>query len=375
MQFIRTAVLQFSIWLVASGVAVGVLVWRNHYGEHVETTVVDQKQMPNVDRVWYTATGAVIAASRSSQGLDFREVAGGRQTTPGRSTHKLLASTRRDAPYAVSPDGDGIAWANRTTVTVTWPGGDPPISRTVGRKTDITQLAWIDGSVILALHADGNLEALDATNLTARAVIDTELQHASFMTANGTFVAVASRNRDEFRMFDMRMLPQISVSNKQQFSDAFTCLTLSADGRTAACTKAGPVLDGNLITGIGTPTLIEFYDEQRLLVSSNTGMLLLGDPSGPMTVPNVPSAVRSIAVTEGKIAIGSATGVVLLTQRITPPISDAGWWLIWRWLGVTAIIGMFFVVRAVFRRADEARELEEEEEVVDEEHGSGLAPL
>ena len=361
----RTAVVQFSVWLLVTGSAVTFTVWRYHYGKRVETAVVLQKQIKNVERVWFAENGTLYAADRLGPGMEIREIPAGGPAAGSQQNGRVISTISGDGPYGIAPDGEAVVAAKGTSLSVTSLHGDPAIRHNSSRRSDIVHLAWIDGSVILALHGDGDLEALDASTLVPRADFDTGFKVANAMFASGTFVAVASSDRKQIRVLDMRMLPQISVSDRQELPNPFTCLAMSASARVALCTQAAPTLAGAPIPGVAKANRIEFYDDEHLLITSDTGTILFGDPDGPMPVADVPASVQSLAVADGKLAFASPVTVTLLTTRITPPISDAGWLIIWRWLGATAIIAMFFFVRAMFLRADRAHDYERDEQLAE----------
>lgn len=351
----RNAVLQFSCWVLATGLAVAFVVWRYHYGEHFETGIIGQKQLTGVDRVWFSRDGALFAAQRTPEGLTIAQFSPAPGETAGFHRGKSLVSRRRDAPYAISPDGDAIAWANRSAITILYLTGEQSFGRNTSATSDIRHLAWMDGSVIIAVHSEGRIEALDATSLRCRATLLTELEQPAAIAASGTFIALASRDRRRIRVLDIRMLPQISEVGSHDLQTSFTSFAVSREGQIAAGTDAGPVISALVNPGFDRNTAVEFYDESRVLVAGAGGMVLVGHESRPMRIPNIPPNVTSLALADNHLAVASDAGIALLTARISPPLSHAGWSIIWRWLAVTAIIGMLLVVRALFLRASHVR--------------------
>jgi hypothetical protein len=173
---------------------------------------------------------------------------------------------------------------------------------------------------------------------------------------NSTFVAVVADDRHAVRVFDTRMLPQIGLVETKEFPQRIAFLTLDPGGRIATLNSSGAMIAGEVLPETGKPTLLEFFEDHGILISNESGLLLLSNRFGLLQVPNVPPNIAAVAIGESKLAFASADSVVVLTHQITPPIDDAGLWILGRWLGVTVIVGLLCLVRAVFVRAEDLRE-------------------
>ena len=53
----------------------------------------------------------------------------------------------------------------------------------------------------------------------------------------------------------------------------FTSLAISSAGRIAAGTVSGPVFSGELVSGIGRSTAVEFYDDFRVLAATFNSLM------------------------------------------------------------------------------------------------------
>jgi hypothetical protein len=343
----KAALLQFSVWLAASGAIITFVVLRWHYGQQFETNILHHQALAAVDRLWFYGTDHVFAARRTPQGLTVTDIT----ATQGAAREPVLISRRSDTAYAVSPEGDTLVTATGRAVTLVPILGGQAIKGKSSLQSEIKRVAWIDGAVVLALHANGELEAINANNLQQRATIDSELMDPSALAANGTFVAVGSADRRTIRVFDTRMLPQISVVETEQINDPFVALNITAAGAVVRGDGKNELAGVAPIPGIGRIHLIDFLNGDGFLIADSTKLRFVSSRLGQFEVPNVPAGITALAANESQMAVASAAAVVLLHHRITPPVDNAGWSIVWRWFAATAMVGMFCFVRAVCLRA------------------------
>lgn len=333
---------------VSSGV-IGFVVWRWHYGHQFEANVVRHEAISGIDRLWFSGKDRVFAAKRTPSGLTVSQVAAPRGSSWAEQREPVLISHRGDAPYAVSPEGDSVVAAEGQLVTISSLFGEPPVQGKSSVSSEITHLAWIDGSVIIALHNDGMVEALDASTLETRATIDSKLDHPSALAANGTFAAIGSKDRRTIAEFDTRMLPQISLVDRQEVADPFAVLALTSSGEIIRSDGRGAVTGAGPLPSAGGAQLIDFFNGDALLVADSSKLRFVSSRLGSFDIPNVPAGITAIASSETRIAVASSAAVVLLQLRITPPIDEAGWSIVARWVAATAIVGIVCILRIYLR--------------------------
>jgi hypothetical protein len=95
--------------------------------------------------------------------------------------------------------------------------------------------------------------------------------------------------------------------------------------------------------------------DQAALIATPSGLVLRDYALGTFEVPNVGGPVTAVAATETRLAAATAGELVVVSHRLTTPIDIVGWTIIYRWLGMSAAVGLFCVVRASFVRSNQAR--------------------
>jgi hypothetical protein len=363
MEFIRTALTQFAIWLVATGLALTLFVWQFQYGERYETKVNPQAPIENIERVWFAPEGFLLTMARSGSVLNIA------QFIPDQNTGKNEPNSQHAVPfpagyndslYAVAPNGAGVAFVSRSGILLQPIGEDAsakPLRHEFDRKSEPVAILWMEAELIAVLKADSTLELLDATTLERRASKALAIDHPDLLISNGTFLAVASRRTSQARVLDMRMIPEIVLVENVTFKHPPLSIALSPAGRLAVGSESGPLLGDSLVAALGPVRGLQFFDDRRLLAfGAFKGLMLVSETKPPMELPSAPPGSQMMAANENHVAFAGPTGVTLVTEHLAPPVTETGMMIIYVWCIATGCLGAYYLIRGLFQFASASRE-------------------
>ncbi len=190
---------------------------------------------------------------------------GTRQVLPRYSLRSSIVNTKAMPkawfPYAVSPDGQRIAWALNGTLYVK-EASSPVAKLNIGSQLDVIALSFSSGKTLTLIREDGTLEHWDALQKTKGAA-GTRLSKNWSFWSQGPRLAVASLGSGDMGFINVKSANENEILLSPIGFKSGSAMTLSQKGLPAVGTR-----DGKIVTYV--------YDENQGFVSKR--MLPLPEP-------------------------------------------------------------------------------------------------